>query len=266
MSPTIEVLLERLESDALLRSEVIPWSSPIPSFGDHARSLLATLGLNPSNREFMDVAGKELDGAQRRFHTLASLGLKRWSDASAREQAMILESCRTYFERNPYDGWFKRLDLVLSGTGTSYYGSTSTACHLDLIPYATSSKWTSLRSQQRALLLRIASDTLAMLLRESSVRVLVLNGMSVVGNFQNATGVKLRTRTMPAWTLPRRARQGVAGISFKGSVTHVAGIDLGREVLVLGYNHNIQSSFGVTLDVVHAIRGWVACAAARALS
>jgi hypothetical protein len=38
----------------------------------------------------------------------------------------------------------------------------------------------------------------------------------------------------------------------------MAGIDLGRPVLVLGYNHNIQSSFGVTAKVKCAIRKWFA--------
>jgi hypothetical protein len=39
------------------------------------------------------------------------------------------------------------------------------------------------------------------------------------------------------------------------------GIDLERELLVLGFNHNIQSSFGMTTEVTTAIRHWIAEAA-----
>ena len=33
---------------------------------------------------------------------------------------------------------------------------------------------------------------------------------------------------------------------------------MNRDILVLGYNHNIQSSFGVTNEAIRAIRDWVA--------
>jgi hypothetical protein len=262
----LNALLQRLDGDALLSTRVIPWSSPIPSFGDLSRSTLATLGLNPSNREFVDVEGNELAGAQRRFHTLGSLGLTRWSDATARERSLILESCRAYFTRNPYDGWFRRLDFLISGTRASYYDAAASACHLDLIPYATACKWTELQRQQRASLLRVAGDTLALLLRDSPVRVLVLNGASVISNFEATSGVRLEQRTMAGWTLPRRTQPGVMGVAFKGSVRRLGDIELGREVLVLGFNHNIQSSFGVTTDVMESIRSWIARSARAALS
>ncbi len=63
---------------------------------------------------------------------------------------------------------------------------------------------------------------------------------------------------MRDWTLPRREGPGVTGFAFRGRVRHLFGVDLGRSVLILGYNHNIQSSFGVTTEVKGAIRNWIA--------
>ena len=70
---------------------------------------VATVGINPSNLEFMDEAGNELQGAARRFHTLTSLGLQSWGEADSRHLETIAHSCSAYFDRNPYDRWFKRL-------------------------------------------------------------------------------------------------------------------------------------------------------------
>lgn len=36
----------------------------------------------------------------------------------------------------------------------------------------------------------------------------------------------------------------------------LGGIDLGREIRVLGFNHNIQGSRGITSEVRHLIRNW----------
>jgi hypothetical protein len=57
--------------------------------------------------------------------------------------------------------------------------------------------------------------------------------------------------------LPRASGTGVKGYAYKGVITDVAGIRLKQAVAVLGYNHNIQSSFGVTREVKNSIRGWI---------
>jgi hypothetical protein len=237
---------------------VIPWGAPVPSFGDLATSTVATLGLNPSNREFVDEEGNELDGLDRRFHSLHSLGLSSWEDTSASHLRMILESCRNYFRCNPYDRWFKRLDDVVSATGTSFYNESKTACHLDLIPYATAIKWTELTGWQRSTLLSSVGDVLALLLRDSPVRILLLNGSSVAEHLEKVSGMCLERREARSWTLPRHTTSDVTGLSYRGVLRSLGGVKLPRDILVLGYNHNIQSSFGVTTNVVAAIRQWVA--------
>jgi hypothetical protein len=246
------------------KNGVIKWGCPVPSFGDLSSARIATLGLNPSNREFVDESGEELQGNSRRFQTLASLGLRSWSEIDARHLRMILDSCRRYFLGNPYDRWFKKLDQVVSGAKASFYGTSGGACHLDLIPYATVEKWTELTTQQRSSLLAVAADTLGLLLKDSPVRILILNGQSVVEQFQAACGIRLDREQMLGWSLARRPKQDVIGLAYRGTVHSLSGIRLPHEILVLGYNHNLQSSFGVTNEVILAIRDWISTAAQEA--
>lgn len=254
---TVATLLCRLDRAAALGTDVIEWGCPVPSFGDLSTARVATVGLNPSNREFVDHMGQELAGQFRRFHTLASLGLPSWLDADARHLRPILVSCQEYFARNPYDAWFKRLEFVVSGANASFYGPASNACHLDLIPFATMRKWTELTARQRSLLLSVSADTLALLLRESPVRVIVLNGRSVVDHFQSVAGLKLDREQIPGSTLPRATKPDVGGYGFRGIARSLSGIPLQHEILILGYNHNLQSSFGITRGVIDAIRTWL---------
>lgn len=257
MHMALATLIDRLDSPAVAGTDVIRWGSPVPSFGDLSTSRVATLGLNPSNREFVDELGDELQGSFRRFHTLNSLGLESWADADARHLRLILESCRTYFLGNPYDRWFKRLDQVISGANASFYDESHSACHLDLIPYATARKWTELTARQRSSLLAVAADTLGLLLRDSAVRILILNGRSVVELFQDVAGICLEQQRMPAWSLTRQPKPDVPGSAYKGMVDSLSGFKFTHEILILGYNHNLQSSFGVTRAVILAIRDWI---------
>lgn len=264
MHSALATLIDRLDSPAVSGTDVIRWGCPVPSFGDLSNATVATLGLNPSNREFVDEVGDELQGTYRRFHTLKSLGLASWSDVDARHLRLILESCRTYFLGNPYDRWFKKLDLVVRGAGASFYDTSRAACHLDLIPYATARKWTELTAVQRSSLLTAAADTLGLLLRDSPVRTLILNGKSVVAQFEDIAGISLERQQMPAWSLAREQNRDVTGFAYRGLVRNLSGVSLPNEILVLGYNHNLQSSFGVTNGAIRAIRDWISEAVSKA--
>lgn len=256
MLTTLTTLIDRLDRGAVAE-DVLPWGCPVPAFGDLSISRIATLGINPSNREFVDASGGELDGAARRFPTLKSLGLASWSHTDATHLESIMDSCRSYFFRNPYNSWFQRLDYIIADSGASYYHAASAACHLDLIPYATARKWTELPHRQRSTLLAAAGDTLGLLLHQSRVRLLVLNGRSVVEGFQELAGVRLDAEEISAWNLSRNSTDDVKGIAYSGTINGLSGIHFGRSIKVLGFNHNLQSSFGVTKEVMTSIRDWV---------
>ena len=257
MDTVIAALVRCLDYRKLGNTALIPWSSPIPCFGDLTNSRVASLGLNPSNREFVDAAGRELDGDARRFHTLNSLGLATWADANARHLRSIIDLCFAYFRKNPYDQWFRKLEYLISSTGASYYKSRAQACHLDLIPYATALKWTTLTREQRASLSIGAGNTLALLLRDSPVRLLILNGNSVVTHFEAMAGIKLRKRAIQDWSLNRKGGTPVAGMASSGSIRSFSSVSFDRDIFVLGFNHNIQSSFGISTAVMTAIRQWI---------
>lgn len=257
MHNTIRKLLGYYKQSKFLSTGIIPWSCPVPVFGDLATSKVATLGINPSNKEFLDNNGLELAGKQRRFHTLNSLGIKDWDYASNEHIRMIIDTYKMYFNHNPYDIWFRSLDKLISGTNTSYYNNIKKACHLDLVPFATKNKWTELNPYQRNTLLEIAPDILNQLLAESKIEILILNGMSVIETFQAITHTELNKKEMPNWNLPRTKTNCVKGYSFSSKINKIAGMKLNRSLIVLGFNHNIQGSFGVTSKVRLDIAKWI---------
>lgn len=236
---------------------VIEWSSPIICFGNIENSKIATLGINPSNREFVDLRGIELKNEHRRFHTLYSLGLENWNSYETKHLEKISESCIEYFNRNPYDSWFKKLDYLISGSDSSFYFPISNACHLDLIPYATFKKWSDLTIEQKNSLLDLCVDTLGHLIKNSPIQYLILNGQTVVDNLEKISSVKLFKEHIPEWNLNRKGANNVRGFSYKGVITKIGQVNLNKELTVLGYNHNIQSSFGITLDVMTHIKNWL---------
>lgn len=258
-SPLVPVLaraLDRMVGGKLVGTGVISWSSPIPAFGDPSTARVATLGINPSNREFVDAAGRELVGRSRRFHTLQSLGIDRWADADAEHVRLMLAASGAYFSNSPYDGWFRRLDQLISSVGASFYGAHPSACHLDLVPFATSNKWTHLSGTQRSQLLE-SGDILGCLVRDSAIETLILNGQTVVSCFEHLAGATLGRRVIPGWRLPRESSPDVAGVAYVGAVSRLGGVSLDRTVLAVGFNHNLQSSFGVTTSVMLSIRAWL---------
>jgi len=257
MQRELELLFDRMARPQLQNIGLIEWGCPIPSFGNLLSAKLATIGLNPSNREFVDNIGNELEGDQRRFHTLRSLGLDAWAEADTDHYDLIIEYCFNYFQRNPYDGWFKALDYIISGSSVSYYFPSNAACHLDLIPFATFSKWTELDSVSKNLLFENTFEFLAILLNASPVETVVLNGQTVINLIQQGSTALFTKSYKAEWTLPRKGTDGVAGFAYDGEINRLGDVSLNRSIRVLGYNHNIQSSFGVTKAVKKSIRDWV---------
>lgn len=257
MYGSVARLLDVLESDRTVADEAIRWSCPVPFFGHLETARLATVGINPSNREFVDSAGNELQDAGRRLPTLDSLSLPSWGHADYVALRAILDACRTYFDHNPYDRWFGSLERLFEATGCSYYSPKATACHLDIVPWATTYKWGALAPRVRHELVERAAQALVELIADSCLTMLVLNGQEVVRRFEALIDQPLPIELAPAWDLPRSNGPIVKGVAFRDVLTDIGGIPLDRELIVLGYNHNLQSSFGVTGAARSAISGWI---------
>lgn len=246
-----------LASSELLDCEVIEWASPVIAFGDYKRSHVATVGLNPSNREFVDKKGNELTGHKKRFQTLSSLKIDSWATLDENGFELIEKSWSDYFQINPYVGWFKDMDLILSGTNNSLFDVGSKACHLDLIPFATHKKWASLTRGQQKKLLQVSAEVLKEVLINSKIKVMILNGRSVVNNFQQMMNIRFNFQEMSHWSLKRSGNKLVRGIAYTGTLNSIQNVDLGREIKVLGFNHNLQSSFGITNELRISIKNWI---------
>ena len=117
----------------------------------------------------------------------------------------------------------------------------------------------TLRRHHRNSLLEANRDALLRVVGNSPLRVLVLNGAGVVRGFERAFGTCLTRRQMPAWNLSRSSGRDVVGYAYEGILDGLSDIgNTDHRVLVLGFNHNIQGSFGVSDSVVSAIGGWIA--------
>lgn len=232
-----EYIVERLRRDPTPGCSVVPRSTPVIAFGDLFSSRAATLGLNPSSLEFLDNDGNLLGGKDRRLATLESLGARCLSSITAIQAQTIADDCASYFERNPYRQWFNQLEPMLNAVGASY--DRRTACHLDLVQWATDPKWGGLPSATRRSILKEDSQFLAEQLKHEGIRFLLLNGQSVIRHFRKMFNAELSAYK----TLTEHGH--VATRIVRGTIFD--------RIQVIGWSTNIQSSFGVTTERRQAI-------------
>lgn len=148
------------------------------SFGHPLSASVATLGINPSSSEFLGRDGRLLTGADRRLSTLDSLGITKYTQMDNGRAAEVVDDCADYFARRPYR-WFTPLDRILrSALGTSYFEAT--ACHLDLVQWATDPLWGELSDVARARLLADDRSFLMQQLRAEQYKVVVVNGRTAL--------------------------------------------------------------------------------------
>jgi hypothetical protein len=184
---------------------VVFGSTPVVSFGDFTKAKVATVGINPSSLEFMDKSGSAtsnhlLPEGKKRLADAETLGLISddpldddtaeyvLGSSGARE---IWEKCRDYFiNPNPYWSWFSDLESVLSGLSVSY--KDSTACHLDISPWATDPVFRDLTQEQRERLLLGESDFLEWQIDKSNIEIVVFNGAQVYESLNSLDGFRLQ--------------------------------------------------------------------------
>jgi uracil-DNA glycosylase len=148
-------------------------STPVVSFGDPMKARVATLGLNPSRREFTPVARLARDGC------------------TADE---VLEGCNTYFIRNPNKRWFGRFEPILTAFDASY--ENGSACHLDLVQWATNPTWKRLGAPIRKALIEADAPFLESQLRANeNITLLLVNGSAVWRQLCKGLGVEKSQNT-----------------------------------------------------------------------
>jgi hypothetical protein len=158
---------------------VIPMTTPVISFGDFTTAKIATLGINPSAKEFTS-GGKLLTGEN-----------KRLSDEEFQpfNPTDIWFKCKYYFLGNPYWSWFSHLEELLLQLGASY---KTNACHLDLSPWATEPRFGLLSEAQQKVLLNYDRDFLNWQIVESPIRTVLFNGATVYKTIEAAQNYHLQ--------------------------------------------------------------------------
>lgn len=121
----------------------VPQSLPVLFFGDLFSAGVATVGLNPSDQEYLGPGGVELEGASRRFETLTSLGAADRASLTDEQCERAIRRMRTYYQPGkPIYRWFRALDRVTRAMGYEY--EAGEVAHLDLAQEATNPTWSEL--------------------------------------------------------------------------------------------------------------------------
>lgn len=177
MSEIPDWLVSMVRRELPIMDVVVNGSTPVVSFGDFRKVRVATLGINPSNLEFVDSKGDLLQGKNRRLATFGSLEAESLGSLSNSQVEKVIDECNRYFGVNPYS-WFKTLDEVIKpGLGVSYFDGT--LCHLDICQWATKKKWGDLDNRTRNILLEDGLPHLRNQLTKSNISLVVVNGISV---------------------------------------------------------------------------------------
>ncbi len=238
-----DYLLAMVRRSAPTGAPVVAGSTPVVAFGDPARAEVATLGINPSIVEFVEN-GVFLSGSSRRLATLKSLGASDAASLTDSQVLQVIHDCARYFDpdRNPYRQWFDPLDRLLrDGIDVSYYDST--ACHLDLVQWATDPVWRGIEDEDvRRLLLEDGLAHLCTQLRRENIRLVLLNGRTVLDQVQ-AVGL--------ADLIP-------AGELELGRTTCSLYAGSGEGVRFVGWSTNLQSSRGVSNAFKAELAAWLA--------
>ncbi len=231
MSVVPEYIARRIRRPIPNGSSVVPGSTPVVSFGNSRVATTATLGINPSRVEFLDSSGNLLTD-NRRLSTHESLGVTSLADASPGTISQVLDDCDNYFSLNPYRRWFDQLETILNQSEASYYDGT--ACHLDLIQWATDPTWGGLDKSQKTTLLTADTQFLLDQLTNESLSVLFVNGSAVIRQLRRSLDIEFAEQS-PITGFARHDTRFFTGT--------IAGIT------VVGWSTNIQSSFGVSNEL-----------------
>lgn len=217
-------------------------SLPVLFFGDLLRARVATIGLNPSHREYVDRHGVELEGAERRFETLTSLHAADRPCLTDEQCDRAIRTMRAYYRPgSPVYTWFRSLERVTCAMGFSY--SDGEVTHLDLSQEATRPTWSRLAQTSPAEFEALRSADLPFLrwqLEAFPLHTVICNGRTVTeevcrliggrmtheGRLQRVTWyvgkatLNLRTVRLAGWNIPlaRPTGLGAAGEQELGKI------------------------------------------------
>src|SRR5260221_5954000 len=122
----------------------VPGTLPVLFFGDLFAAEVASVGLNPSDQEYLTKTGQMLTSRAQRFATLDSLGANDRAALLDPQCDEAVEWMRAYYDEGKpvYGAWFNALSRVVVGFGVGF--RERSAAHLDLVQESTSPVWSEL--------------------------------------------------------------------------------------------------------------------------
>jgi hypothetical protein len=176
--------------------------------------------------------------------TLESIGADRLDQLTDAQVAEVMSDCATYFQRRPYDRWFGPLDRLLKvAADVSYYDGS--ACHLDLVQWATQPIWGRITDPDvQTVLLEDGVPHLRAQLARENVRLALLNGRQVLDQVSAVGLVELEE----VGRLALGNRTCALYVGTQGGIRWV------------GWSTNLQSSFGVSAAFKQRLGAWVTSA------
>jgi hypothetical protein len=223
------VVAERIRRPMPLGQRVLERSLPIVSFGDARKATVATLSLNPSWIEFESQNEIWLEGSARRVASLASIGVDDPRNLTDEQVAQVVAESNAYFNGpNWYKAWFHWLESLLVGSGAGSY-MDGTACHLDLVQWATKPAQGKLAPSVWEPLVEKDTPFLRWQLENGAIKVVLMNGTSVVrwvhkAGLLGAAREEALTYSATTGTKTMRVRRGSSdGVLFLGWNRPLAG-------------------------------------------
>ncbi len=161
-------------------------------FGDLFRADVASVGLNPSDQEYLTKYGVLLAGPAQRFATTDSLGADNRSSLSDEQCAEAVQWMRNYYEpgKPVYSSWFNALARVIDGFGASFRAGSS--AHLDLVQESTRPVWSELDGLEREELLKQDLPFLEWEIRAFPLRAVICTGKTVSVQLRRQLGVSVK--------------------------------------------------------------------------
>ena len=238
----------RIRTNPIANLCIVNNSTPVVVFGNIEKSKVATLGINPSKNEFLDNLNALLSGDQKRFETLNSLEASDLSNLTDIQVEKVYDACIGYFKKNPYRKWFDQLENnILVKFNVSYYRDT--ACHLDVVQWATDPIWRNLDQNVKDTLVRNDIGFLETQLCEYRIEILLINGNTAIDIFRK-------------YFKPTLIKQTTLNVNDDNKVEtcKVYQFELklcDKIIKAYAWSKNLQSSIGLTNKMKNEISNWV---------
>ena len=167
-----DFLIDKVSQPLPSTDKIVEGSIPIVFFGNVERAEIATLSLNPSNKEF------EHNGV-RRCIDRKQLKVADNQKLSSEQAESVYKSLLLYFKVNPYKTWFNPMNKLFQSKGYEYYNDQ--IVHLDISPWATNDKWKNLSRDEREPI--IDTTIIKNVIEKRGIKKLFINGKTALNVF-----------------------------------------------------------------------------------